>query len=108
MAAGALPFVIVAAGRAMLILVAAAVCAVVMARSFPLLGSAVPTCFPSWRIVYASRITASSSLAIIVVYDNSSLWDFERLILWWQHVGLMEGSSVVLLVSIGRVVLARW
>jgi hypothetical protein len=73
-----------------------------------LLGSAVSTSFPSRRIVSASSITASSSLAIIVAYDDSSLWDFERLILWWRHVGLMVGSSVVLLVSIGRVVLARW
>jgi hypothetical protein len=73
-----------------------------------LLGSAIPTCFPSWQIVSSSSVTASSSLAIIVVYDDSSLWDFERLILWWRHVGLMAGSSVVLLVSIGRVVLARW
>jgi hypothetical protein len=73
-----------------------------------LLGSAVSTGFPSWRIVSASSVTASSLLAIIVAYDDSSLWDFERLILWWRHVGLMAGSSIVLLVSIGRVILARW
>jgi hypothetical protein len=81
MAAGALPFVIVVVREAMLILVAAAVRAIVMARSFPLLGSAVSAGFPSWRIVYASSVTASPSLAIIVAYDDSSLWDFERLIL---------------------------
>jgi hypothetical protein len=47
-----------------------------------LLGSAVSTCFPLWWIVSASSVTASFSLAIIVAYDDSSLWDFERLILW--------------------------
>jgi hypothetical protein len=43
-----------------------------------------------------SSVTVSSSLAIIVVYDDSSLWDFERLILWWRHIGLMAGGSIVL------------
>jgi hypothetical protein len=93
MVAGALPFVIVVAREAMLILVAAAVRVVIMARSFPSLGSAVSAGFPSWRIVSASSVTASPSLAIIVAYDDSFLWDFERLILWWQHVGLMDFSA---------------
>jgi hypothetical protein len=44
------------------------------------------------------------SLAIIVVYENSSLWDFEHLILWWRHVGLMARGSIVLLVSVSRVI----
>jgi hypothetical protein len=60
------------------------------------------------RIVSASSVMVLDSLAIVVTYDDSSLWDFECLILWWRHVGLMAGSSVVLLVSIGRVVLVRW
>jgi hypothetical protein len=92
----------------MLVFVAAAVRAVVMARSFPSLGSSVSASFPSWQIVSASSVMAWASLAIIVAYDDSSLWDFERLILWWRHIGLMAGSSVVLLVSIGGVVLVRW
>jgi hypothetical protein len=46
-----------------------------------LLGSAISTGFPSWWIVSASSVTASSVLAIIIAYDDSSLWDFERLIL---------------------------
>jgi hypothetical protein len=108
MAAGALPFVIVVASGAMLVLVAATVRAVVMARSVPSLGSAVSAGFPSWRIVSASSVTASSSLAIIVAYDDPSLWDFERLILWWWHVGLMARSSIVLLVSVSGVVLSGW
>jgi hypothetical protein len=72
-----------------------------------LLGSTVSTGFPSWWIISASSVMASSSLAIIVAYDDSSLWDIERLILWWRHVALMVGSSIVLLVSIGRVILVR-
>jgi hypothetical protein len=108
MATGALPFVIVAAGRAMLILVTVAMRAVIVVRSFPLLGPAILTCFLSWRIVSASSIMASSLLAIIVAYEDSPHWDFKHLILWWRHVGLMAGSSVVLLVSVSWVVLVRW
>jgi hypothetical protein len=73
-----------------------------------LLGSTVSAGFPSWRIISASSVTASPSLAIIVAYDDSSLWDFECLILWWRHVGLMAGGSIVLLVSVSRVVLVGW
>ena len=94
MAAGALPFVIVVASGAMLVLVAATVRAVVMARSVPSLGSAVSAGFPSWRIIFASSVTALSSLAIIVAYDDPSLWDFECLILWRFHVGLMAGAAL--------------
>jgi hypothetical protein len=108
MAAGTLPFVIVVASGAMLLVVAVMVRAVVMARLVPSLGSAIPAVFPSWRIVSASGVTASSSLAIIVAYDNSSLGDFERLMLWWRHVGLMARSSSGLLVSVGWVILAGW
>jgi hypothetical protein len=49
-----------------------------------------------------------SSLAIIIVYDNSSLWDLERLVLWWRHVGLMARLGLVLVVSKSRVVLVGW
>jgi hypothetical protein len=49
-----------------------------------------------------------SPLAIVVAYDDSSLWDFERLILWWRHIGLMAGRGLVLVVSIGQVVLVGW
>jgi hypothetical protein len=48
------------------------------------------------------------SLAIIVAYDDSSLWDFKHLILWWQHVGLMARGSIVLLVSVSRVIFVGW
>jgi hypothetical protein len=73
-----------------------------------LLGSTVSVGFPSWQIVSVSSVTASPSLAIIVTYDNSSLWDFKHLILWWRHVGLMAGGSIILLVSVSRVVLVGW
>jgi hypothetical protein len=108
MAAGALPFVIVVASGVMLVFVAATMRTIVMARSVPSLGSAISAGFPSWQIVYASSVTASPSLAIIVAYDDSSPWDFEHLILWWQHVGLMARGSIVLLVSISRVILLGW
>jgi hypothetical protein len=51
---------------------------------------------------------ASPSLAIIVAYDDSSLWDFEHFILWWRHVGLMARGSIVLLVSVSRVIFVGW
>jgi hypothetical protein len=108
MAAGALLFVIMVASGAMLVLVAATVRAVVMARSVPSLGFAVSAGFPSWRIVSTSSVTASPSLAIIVAYDNPSLWDFELLILWWRHVGLMTRGSIVLVVSVSRVIFVGW
>jgi hypothetical protein len=98
----------VAAGGVMLVLVTAAVRAIIMARSVPSLEFAVSAGFPSWRIVSASSVTASSSLAIIVAYDDASLWDFERLILWWRYVGLMARGSIVLSVSVSRVILAGW
>jgi hypothetical protein len=107
-AVGALPFVIVMVSRVMLVLVTAAVHAVVMARSVPSLGSTISAGFPPWRIIFVSGITASPALAIIVAYDNSSLWDLERLILWWRHVGLMARGTIVLLVSVSRVILAGW
>jgi hypothetical protein len=108
MAAGALPFVIVMVSRVMLVLVTAAVRAVIMAKLVPSLGSAISAGFPSWRIVLASSVTALSSLAIIVTYDDASLWDFERLILWWRHVGVMARGSIVLVVSVSRVILVGW
>jgi hypothetical protein len=108
MAAGALPFVIVVAIGAMLVLVAAAVRAIVMARLVPSLGSAISAGFPSWRIVSASSVMASSTLAIIVAYDDPSLWDFECIILWGRHVGLMARGNIVLVVCIGKVVLVGW
>jgi hypothetical protein len=48
MVAGALLFVIVVVGGAMLVLVTATVRAVVVARSVPSLGSTVSAGFPSW------------------------------------------------------------
>jgi hypothetical protein len=92
----------------MLILVTAAVHAVVMARWFPMLGPAILTGFTSWRLVSPASVTTPSSLAIIVAYDNSSLWDFKRLVLWWRHDGLMAGRGLVLVVSVSRIVLVGW
>jgi hypothetical protein len=80
--------------------------AVIMARWFHIHGSAVPAGFTSWRVVSPASVMTPSSLAIIITYDKSSLWDFERLILWWRHVGLMARLGLVL-VSISRVVLMR-
>jgi hypothetical protein len=51
---------------------------------------------------------ALSPLAFVSMYDYSSLGDFERLILWWWHIGLMAGSSVVkMMFAMRRVVLVR-
>jgi hypothetical protein len=92
----------------MLILVAIVVRAVTMVRWFRMLGPTIPTGFMSWRLVSLASITTPSSLAIIIAYDNSSLWDFKRLVLWWRHVGLMARLGLVLVVSISRVVLVGW
>jgi hypothetical protein len=108
MTAGALPFVIAVARRAMLILVSAAVRAIIMARLFPMFGLAISTGFPSWRLVSPASVTTPSPLAIVVAYDDTSLWDFKLLILWWRHIGLMAGRDLVLVVSISRIVLVGW
>jgi hypothetical protein len=79
---------------------------VITARWFPMPGSAIPTGFTSWRLVSPASVMDPSSLAIIITYDNSYLWDFERLVLWWRHVGLMARLGLIL-VSISRVVLVR-
>jgi hypothetical protein len=55
---------------------------VVMSSLFPFPGSAITASFPSWRLISAASVTASSSLAVIATYDNSSLRDFECLILF--------------------------
>jgi hypothetical protein len=73
-----------------------------------MLGPAIPTGFTSWRLVSPASVTTPSSLAIIITYDNSSLWDFERLVLWWRHVGLMARLGLVLVVSISRIILVGW
>jgi hypothetical protein len=78
----------------MLNLVAAAVCTIIMARLFPMLGPAISTGFSSWRLISPASVTTPSLLAIIVAYDISSLWDFERLLLWWRHIGLMVGGTL--------------
>jgi hypothetical protein len=91
----------------MLILVAAVVHAVIMARLFPLLGPAIPTGFSSWWLISTASVMTPSPLAIVVAYDNSSLRDLECLILWWWPIGLMAGSGLVLVVSISRIVLVR-
>jgi hypothetical protein len=70
MVAGALPFVVAAAVRAMLILVAVAVSAVVMSSWFPLLGSAILASLPSWQLVSTASVTASSPFAVVITYDN--------------------------------------
>jgi hypothetical protein len=75
MVAGALPFIIMAASRAMLVLVAAAVRAIVLARLFPVLGLAIMTGFSPWHLISAASVTTPSSLAIVVAYDNSFLRD---------------------------------
>jgi hypothetical protein len=72
-----------------------------------MLGTAISTGFLLWRLVSVASVTTPSPLAIIVAYDNSSLWDFERLILWWRHIGLMAGRGLVLVVSVSRIVLVR-
>jgi hypothetical protein len=109
MVAGALPFVIAVVGRAMFILVAAAVRVIIMSSFYPLLGSTILTSFPPWRLVFAASVTASSLFAFVSTYENSSLRDLGDLILWWWHIGLMAGSSYALLVSaISGVILVRW
>jgi hypothetical protein len=46
-----------------------------------MLGLTIPTGFTSRRLISPASVMTPSSLAIIVAYDNSSLWDFERLVL---------------------------
>jgi hypothetical protein len=104
MAAGALLFVISAAGC--VILVAIALRAVTMVILFPLSGFAILTSFPPWWLVSAASITASSPPAFVSTYDYSSLWDLKRLVLWRWHIGLMAGSSLIMMVfAMCRVVL---
>jgi hypothetical protein len=80
MAVGALPFVFVATGSAVLALVAVATCTIVV-TIFPLLGPTLSASFlPRW-LVYVASVTASSYIAFVATYDYSTLGDFERLIL---------------------------
>jgi hypothetical protein len=44
-------------------------------------GPAILTGFMSWRLVSSASVMTPSSLAIIIAYNNSSLWDFECLVL---------------------------